>query len=138
MAFTHGSKAKFHMGTAAAPTTLGDISTYMSEIQFPRSVDTAETSTLGNTFKTYVPGLSDGTVSLTGRFDPIIDTIMNALVGVASVDYLYMPQGITTGLPRFTGSFFLTSYQTTSGVGDVSGIQAQFQLITAVTRTLNA
>lgn len=136
MAFMHGSKAKFYLGTAATPTVLVDISAYLSSISLPRNVDTAETSTFGNTFKTYVPGLSDATISGDVRFDPTIDAQLAALVGVATVDWRWRPQGVGTGLSQFDGSAFLTSYEIGADIGDVGGGSFGLQIITAVTRSV--
>ena len=134
MAFTHGSKAKFWLGTAATPATLVDRSTYILNIQMPRTTDTAETSTLGNLFKTYVPGLTDGSISLDGRYDPVIDVVLTDLMGTASVDFDYRPQGNTAGLPKYTGSAVPTNYQVTAGIGDVSSWTFQLQCTSAITR----
>ena len=134
MAFTHGSKAKFWLGTKAAPTTEADISSYVLNIQMPRTTDTAETSTLGNLYKTYVPGLTDGSISLDGRYDPVIDVILSDLMGEVSVDYFYRPQGNTTGLPQYSGSAVPTNYQVTAGIGDVSSWTFQLQCTSAITR----
>jgi len=134
MAFTHGSKAKFWLGTKATPTVLVDRSIYILNIQLPRTTDTAETSTLGNLFKTYVPGLTDGSLSLDGRYDPVIDIVLSDLMGEASVDYDFRPQGNTAGLPKFTGSAVPTNYQVTAGIGDVSSWTFQLQCLTAITR----
>lgn len=136
MAFIHGSKAKFSLGTVGTPATLVDISAYLNSVGLPRQVDSAESSTLGNTFKTYVPGLSDSTLSLDGRYDPTIDAQLAGLIGAATVNWQFDPQGTSTGLPRFTGSAFLVSYQVSAEIGNISAFTAQFQCITAVTRAV--
>jgi hypothetical protein len=134
VAFIHGSKAKFGLGTAGTPTVIVDRSPFIMNIQFPQTSDTAETSTLGNLFKTYVPGLTDSTVSIDGRYDPTLDAVLFALMGTASVNFQYDPQGSTTGLIRFTGSAVPTSYQVTAGIGDVSSWTFAMQCTSAIVR----
>ena len=137
MTFSHGSKAGIKFGSAAAPTTQVDYSTYFNSITFPQSRDTAETTTFTKTTKTYIPGLQDGTLSAEGRFNVTIDGILQGLLSSAEVDFSYAPGGLAVvGTPLYTGKFFLTSYQASTGIGDVGSISAQFQLSGNIARSI--
>lgn len=137
MAFGHGSKAKFRLDNNAG--TLTDLSNYTSGVSMPRSVDTAEVSVLGNTAKQYVPGLEDATLSVDFREDPVVDAHLDGIkfgiTGGASVTFQYDPQGSTSGLPRFGGECWLTSFELNTDVGDAGTISASFQITGGVTRT---
>lgn len=135
--FTHGSKATLKFGSASSPTTLVDYSTYFNSVSFPQGRDTAETTVFTNTTKQYIPGLRDATMSVDGRFSATIDGVLQDLLDfMGTVDFEYCPAGAATGTPKYTGSFFITSYQGSSDIGDVGGISAEFQLSGDVARTI--
>lgn len=132
--FRHGKSAVFKIGTAATPGTPVDISTVVSSVTFPRTIDTAESTAFGASSKAYIIGLSDGTLSINGQFDATFDAQFAALLGVDAVGFEYGPAGSTTGYVKYTGSCVMTSYETSSPVGDIVKFTAQFQLSGAVTR----
>ncbi len=59
MAFGHGKNAKVVIGTE-------NMTTFLNEASRSSEVETGETTTFGKNRKTYVVGLVDGTVSLSG------------------------------------------------------------------------
>lgn len=62
MAFVHGKNSFFQVGSH-------NITGYIDNIDETNTADTAETSTMGNTAKTYIVGLVDATLSLSGKWD---------------------------------------------------------------------
>ena len=46
-----------------------DFSTYFNDVSASSTVETAEVSAFGSSAKSYIVGLQDGTVSLSGMFD---------------------------------------------------------------------
>lgn len=134
MAFVHGSKSKVSIDNSGG--TLVDLSPYVMSVGFPQSIDTAESSTMGTTAKTYVVGMSDATVSVEGRYDPIPDAQFHSLRGLATTTTVqWDPQGTSTGLPRYTAEGILTSYEASADIGDVGSFSAEFQITGAVTRS---
>lgn len=133
--FRHGKSAVFKVGSAATPTTVVDISNTLDDVTFPRPVETGETTTFGNSAKTYVVGLTDGTISISGKFDATVDAQMAGILGFDTpVSFEYGPEGSTAGRVKYSGSAILTSYETASPVGDVVTISGEFQVTGAVTR----
>jgi len=135
MAFTHGSKAKFSVHDSSA--TLRDISSYLTSTGLSRMADMAETSALGTTAKTYIPGMTDGTIPLDGQFDPTIDGYLSPLLGFETpLSWEYFPAGTPVGVtkPKYSGAAFLTSYDIETGTDDKAGISGELQLTGAVTR----
>jgi hypothetical protein len=132
--FKHGKNAVFKIGSSGAPSTATDISTAVTDVTFPRSIDTAETTAFGSSAKSYIVGLTDATISVSGSFDATYDAQLAGLAGVDGVAFEYGPTGSTTGLIKYTGSCVLTSYETTSAIGDVVKFKAQFQVTGAITR----
>jgi len=132
--FRHGKSAVFKIGSSGVPGTATAISDAVREITFPRSVETGETTSFGSSAKTYLVGLSDATISISGVFDATYDAQLAGLAGIDGVAFEYGPSGSTTGMIKYTGSCVLTSYELSSPVGDVVTFTAQFQVSGAITR----
>ena len=139
MAFIHGKNSKFSIDNSAG--TPVDISAYCEEVSLSRDIETAETTTFGNGSKTYIIGLSDATMSVSGKFDAdgasTVDSVLSGILGQeASVSFDYVPGGgsISASNPGYQGECYLTSYEVSGGVGDVTSFSASFQITGSVTR----
>lgn len=133
--FRHGKNASFKVDNSGG--TLTDISTYIHEVTLPRAIETAETTTFQVTggSKTYVTGLNDATISISGKFDATIDAHLAGILGSdSSVSFEYGPSGSTTGMVKFTGESIMTKYDLSSPVGDVVSFSADFQVTGPITR----
>ena len=118
-----------------ASGSLTDISSFVNNVDFPETADVAETSVLGASNKTYIVGLKDATISLSGLFDATVDAILGAVVGqTATLSYEYSPEGTASGKVKYTGEAILTNYALSSPVGDVVAYSADLQCSGAVTR----
>jgi len=135
MAFGHGKSAVFKIDDSGG--TLRDISSYINEASFPRSIETAETTTFGvaGGAKTYITGLNDASISISGLFDSTADGYLAGVLGQAStLSFEYGPLGSTGGFIKYSGECIMTSYEVSSSVGDVVSASAQFQVTGSVTR----
>lgn len=133
MAFVHGKNSVFKLDNASGSLT--DISAFVNNVDFPETADVAETSVLGASNKTYIVGLKDATISLSGLFDATVDAILGAVVGqTATLSYEYSPEGTASGKVKYTGEAILTNYALSSPVGDVVAYSADLQCSGAVTR----
>jgi hypothetical protein len=137
MAFVHGKGAAFSIDNAAgSPVTL---TAYIDSIDLSQSVDTAESTTMGAEAKTYLSGQSDGTLSITGKYDSTAstgpDVTLAGLVGLETTStFEYGPEGGTAGKIKYSGECFLTAYTVSAPVGDVVTFTADFQLTGAITK----
>jgi len=137
--FKHGKNAYFALDNASG--SLINISNTLNEISLPREIETAETTAFGNADKTYITGLADATVSLSGMFDATVDTQINADITalkngtVASLSFEYGPAGSASANPKFTGEAIVTSYEISSPVGEVITYSLELQVSGAVTGT---
>ena len=133
MAFVHGKSSVFKLDNASGSLT--DISAFVNNVDFPETADVAETSVLGASNKTYIVGLKDATISISGLFDATVDAILGAVVGqTATLSYEYSPEGTASGKIKYTGEAILTNYALSSPVGDVVAYSADLQCSGAVTR----
>lgn len=128
MAFSHGSLATLSVNSVS-------FTAYLNEASYADSIDFAETTTLGNTAKQYVPGLDDGTFKCSGFFDPTADAALVAMKR-AIVPFIYQPQGAGTGKVQYAGNCILTSYNIGTNVSDAASGDAEWQITGAVTRTI--
>lgn len=134
MSFSHGSKAVVKIGDSA--NALQDITAYCNDADLPRNIDTAETTTFGKTAKTYIPGLSDATISLSGPWDPAMDAILSGIVGLADRTFQYYPAGLGTGNVELAGVAILTKYDVHSPINGEVTFSADLQVDGAITRTV--
>lgn len=133
MPFVHGKSTDFRIDNSGG--TLTDISAYCDSVDFPQTIETAETTTFGDSNKDYIVGLKDATISFSGKWDATLDGILAPIAGqTASVSFQYGPAGSTVTNVKYSGECFITSYQITGAVGDVVTFSAEAQVTGAVTR----
>lgn len=133
MAFVHGKSAVFKLDDSGG--TLRDISAYLDDISFPQPVETAETTTFGASSKTYIVGLKDSTVSLSGKWDSTFDGYVAPALGQsATLSFEYGPAGSTGGNVKYSGEAIITSYDVSAPIGDVVTVSIELQVTGAVTR----
>jgi hypothetical protein len=131
--FRHGKNASFKVDNAAGSLT--DISNTLNSVSFPREIETLETTSFGSSNRSYVVGFADATISVEGSFDATVDTHLAGILGQdASVSFEYGPEGTTSGYVKYTGEAFMTSYETSAGIGDIVSFSAEFQVTGAITR----
>jgi predicted secreted protein len=131
MAFVHGKVAVFKIDNSAGSLT--DISAYCDNVDFPLTADTAEVTTFGDDFKDYIPGLRDGTISISGSFDATVDALLAGILLKAGT-YEFGPAGGAGGAIRYTGEAICTAYNVSAPVGDKVSFSAEFQATGTMTR----
>lgn len=139
MAFVHGKSAVFKVDNAT--NVLTDLSAFLNDIGFPRDIEAAETTTFGvaGSAKTYIVGLTDASISISGLFDATADAALAGVVGFATLlDFEYGPAGSGSGSVKYTGTCLLTSYEVSASVGDTVSASADFQVSGAITRSTYA
>lgn len=132
MAFSHGSVATFEVDPAGG-SSYTDLSAFLNETTQEIETEASETTTFGNTSKTYIPGLEDGTFELEGLYDPSADATLESCKRVIC-SFRYRPAGAGSGLPEFTGSAVMTTYTIETNVEDAAIIEAEFQVTGAISR----
>lgn len=136
MAFVHGKSAVFKLDDSGG--TLRDLSSYLDDLGFPRDIETAETTTFGVSggAKTYITGLNDATISISGKFDSTADGYLAGVIGqAATLSFEYGPEGSAGGKVKYLGECIMTSYEVSASVGDVVTASADFQVTGQITRT---
>ena len=138
MSFVHGRNAAFYLTDTVA--TQRNLTTYIDSVDFSMDEDASETTTLGNSARTYVPGLYTGTISLAGKWDngatATPDQYLQALItaGTITPSFVYAANGSAATRPYQSGSAIVTSYQASSPYDDVVTWSAELQITGAITR----
>lgn len=134
----HGKDTYFALEDSAA-TTLRDLSPNLTNIQFARSNDTHDDTGFGQEGHTFIAGLTNGTIQLTGWWDKTASTgtatVLDSLVGLDSVRvaFEYGPEGNTAGQVKYSGDCILSEFSTTSPVADLVSFTATLQISGTVT-----
>ena len=117
-----------------------DLSTYFNSADMSRTTDTAETTSFGSTSKSYIVGLSDGTLSLSGMFSQDADGSdeeLSAILGSATTPLVTvnLDDG-SIGNRAIVAKAHQTSYSISSPVADIVTITADFNASTDGTANL--
>jgi len=131
--FVHGKSTHFEIDDTGGSSR--DISDTLTSVDFPETVDVAETTAFGSSAKSYIVGLTDATVSVSGIWDATVDGYFKGGAEPASRTFIYGPAGDTGGNVKYTGEAILTSYSTSNPIGDVVTFSAEFQCTGTITRT---
>ena len=126
--FHHGKSTAFTMDDAGG--TVRNIANALDNVDFPQSVETGETTAFGASSKSYIVGLTDATLSISGRWDATVDGYLTG-TEPASRSFVYTPG---TGV-AYSGECIKTGYSTANPVADVVTFSADFQVTGNVTRT---
>tara|TARA_R100001510_G_scaffold15226_1_gene12631 strand:- start:4511 stop:4918 length:408 start_codon:yes stop_codon:yes gene_type:complete len=129
--FAHGKSTDFAIDDTGGSSR--NISDTLTDVSFPQTIDTAETTAFGSSNKSYIVGLKDTTISISGIWDATVDGYLSG-TEPASRSFIFGPAGSTGGNVKYTGECILTNYSQSNPVGDVVSFSADFQVTGAVTR----
>lgn len=135
MAFVHGK------GTAVSIDG-GDLSAFSNKVKFSREADTHDVTTFGKDSKVYQSGLKDGSGSMEGIYDNTATTgpgaVLRPLVGGAAVEFIYQPEGVSTGKPTQTVQVLVKSYEEETAADDMITWSADLQFSGDIADTTQA
>lgn len=133
--FKHGKNTVFKITDTG--DTLQDISDVLDDASASQERDTAETTAFGDGDRTYIAGLRDGTISVSGHFDNDADSVHQVLTALLNQDaptaFEYGPQGSATDDPKASGDCLLTSYEVSGEVSGKVSVSAEFQISGGIT-----
>jgi len=121
--FRHGKKTAVLLNGT-------DMSPFLNEATTTQEIETAETTTFSDQDKTYIVGLSDGTISTSGMFDSTAgasDAVLSGLIATEDNTFTVLPEGTTAGTRSIIANGQMTSYEISSPVADVVAISAEVQ-----------
>lgn len=98
------------------------LSQYFNSADVSRSCDAAEDTAFGDSFKSYIPGLHDGSISLAGMWDPAAsatDATLSTLLGLDTTIVSVLLEGATVGGRAKIAKCAQASYDISAPVGDL-------------------
>jgi|TARA_R100001244_G_scaffold8782_1_gene10902 hypothetical protein len=129
--FVHGKSTDFELDDTGG--TSRSLSTVLTSVDFPEVIETAETTAFGATSKSYIVGLRDATISVSGLWDATVD---GYIIGTepATRSFIFGPAGSTSSNVKYTGECILTNYAVSAPVSDVVTFSLDLQVTGNVTR----
>ena len=129
--FVHGKSTDFELDDTGG--TSRSLANVLTSVDFPETIDTAETTAFGATSKSYIVGLRDSSISISGLWDATID---GYIIGTepATRSFIFGPAGTTSSNVKYTGECILTNYSISNPVGDVVTFSLGLQVTGNVTR----
>ena len=107
-----------------------DLSAYFNSADYSSSNDTAETTSFSSSAKSYITGLNDATLSLSGLFEQNADgtdVVLSTILGSATTPIVTVALATgTIGNRGYLGRAHETSYSISSPVADVTSVSADF------------
>lgn len=134
----HGKDSYFAIEDSGA-ATLRNIGVHCDSITLDRDVDMADSSTIGNESKTWIPGLDGAEISLAGKFDSIASTgpdvvLSGDFAAKVKVGFEYGPEGNGSGAVKYSGECFVSKYQVSTPLEGIVKFSATCKIDGAVTR----
>jgi len=126
----HGKNAQFTINSV-------DLQADGNNIVLDVSIDTAEITSFADTYKEFVEGVAEFSISCDFFWNSAAsqnDVTLQALIGGGSVTFEFGPEGSSTGDIKYSGSVIMTSYSPASPVGGAVTASATFQGTGALTR----
>lgn len=96
------------------------------------TTDAVENTSMGDTNRTFVKGLSTGTGSMSLYLDPD-DAVQQDIVQGDSVDCEFYVEGTDSGDTKYTGTFIVTSVERGTTMDGIATLNAELQLTGALT-----
>ena len=129
--FVHGKSTDFELDDTGG--TSRSLSNVLTSVDFPETIETAETTAFGATSKSYIVGLRDATISVSGLWDATVD---GYIIGTepATRSFIFGPAGSTSSNVKYTGECILTNYSVSAPVADVVTFSLDLQVTGNVTR----
>lgn len=118
-----------------------DLSAYFNSADVAQNIDTAETTGFGSTAKSYLVGLADATLSLSGMYsqDATVgeDVVLSTVLGSTTTPIITVPfETGSIGKRAVLCKAHETSYAISSPVADVVTVTADFNASTDATTNL--
>lgn len=128
MSFVHGKDTYVSLDS-------NDLSAYCKTTEFNRSADDHDNTTYGQDGHVYGGGLTDGTVTISGRYDNTTSgphDVIPSLLGT-NVTLVLRQEGTGSGLPEDSMSVLVKSYSESLPVDDYVAWTSELKISGSVT-----
>ena len=116
------------------------LSSYLTEINLSINGETADVTTMGDSWMERLGGMKDWSVDISGIWEAgsgTPDTILFPLLATSnSAIFKANSAAVAAENPTYTGAAFLTSFEPGASIGDAVGFSASFEGNGALTRAV--
>ncbi len=114
--------------TGGSPATVGELLNWTVTM----TTDAVETTSMGDTARTFQKGLSAGTGSMSLYLDPD-DAVQQDILQGDTIDAEFYVEGTDSGDTKYSGSFIVTSVERGTTMDGIATLNAELQLTGALT-----
>lgn len=114
--------------TGGSPATVGELLNWTVTM----TTDAVETTSMGDTARTFQKGLSGGTGSMSLYLDPD-DAVQQDILQGDTIDAEFYVEGTDSGDTKYSGSFIVTSVERGTTMDGIATLNAELQLTGALT-----
>jgi len=114
-------------------TVGGNAVAEVTSFSFEQTSDTAESTAIGDTDRTYIATLKQYTASIEGHFDPADTNGQLALDAGSELSFEIFPTGETSGDKKYSGTGIVTSFSVNDSLGDMVSFSVSVQGTGALT-----
>lgn len=130
LTFKHGKAAYLKISVTGSTVVL---SSGLDDIGYDREVETADVTTFGDNDRNFLPGLRNGTFSLSGHWASTYAATIEAMIGGSTLPTVrFGPQGSASGSPYRSVSTIITGYSIGAPVDDKVSMSLSLQMSGAV------
>ena len=138
MAKTHGKDSYLAVEDTGA-AVLRAIGNFCDSIELDRNVDMADSTTIGQESKTFLPGLDGGAITLAGKWDSVVDVGPDPVLAPninskVLVGFAYGPEGNAAAKTRYTGECYVERYAVSSPLEGIVKFNATLRINGTVVR----
>ena len=133
--FRHGKSGFFSVTDTGG--SVRNLSSGLDSASIDRSADTAEVTSFGDDDRNYIAGLRGATISLSGTFASTYALRLDGMLGNSTLtNWVYGPEGNTTGYRKYSGAGNVTSVSYSGSVDGKIDMSIDVQVSGAVTRAV--
>ena len=131
--------AEFMLNDASITINSVDLSTYVTSVTLSQSADSLETTAMGDTARTFIAGLTNGTIDIDFNADfaaSKTEATIYPLVGTTTAVVVKPGSGsVSSTNPSYTFNVVVTEWDTLNGsIGELATHSVSWQIAGAITK----
>mgnify|MGYP003109172463 FL=1 len=131
--------AEFMLNNASVTINSVDLSSYVTSVTLSQSADSLETTAMGDTARTYIGGLTNGTVDIEFNADfaaAKTEATIYPLVGTTTAVVVKpVDASVSATNPSYTFNVVVTEWDTLNGsIGELATHSVSWQIAGAITK----
>ena len=131
--------AEFMLNDASVTVNSVDLSSYVTSVTLSQSADSLETTAMGDSARTFIGGLTNGTIDIDFNADfaaSKTEATIFPLVGTSTAVVVKPTSGVVSATnPSYTFNVIVTEWDTLNGsIGELATHRVSWQIAGAITK----